>query len=819
MKKLFIIAAGMTILAACSRREWIMDPYSGEDGTHTVELSFGFSLPGTRGEMFSAEGESAVNDVDIVAYRTDTGQQAAHFHFDTPDGNPGSCSVSLAANVRYAFYALANFGGVDDLPLNMADLENYTYDFGSTAGVFGHGLPMASTSPVVETVVSAGQTVDMTLERLVSRIDVGFGISDAQFADSNPSSILEVKLRQSPFVCAPFNPWFVPGPAQVGDGDYAGEGCALLDAYRNSAGGFPGGRVSFYSLANNHGRLDVKDGVKYPADSDEAASCTYVEVKYSQDDADADMGYPYRGVVYYRFYAGADNEDDFSLLPNSVYSLTLDFWSSDDGYCGIGGSWTASDYRYSLPGGKFYLAQKRRLISLATPQDDVVWSLEASADGTPVCSGPVIGIDGDSEGCTVSALGCGRGYVYMISRSFGAVVCRIPVDVSEPVLVVDDCSPDLNGREETLGCRYCGTEGEPLVFDDDLYATLLRPVFGVASGPLEEAISVEGGSIVVEHPLACIPMVGQRIASAVRASAPCGITGYGAVIPANAMLENAGSQLRFAMHDYSYISGTGAEASFGVGQYDLAEGGSLEVTATSANPEWPNGALSLEWDGGAGEVHATLSSDTSLAHPAGLLSINAMVTNPHSGEVFSTKIGEGEVYVHAALAARRNMRVSTSVRNYATIHLSGYEYTVDVTPCLLGEQHPLAAEFMERNFDESGEWPAGEGEGLFSVPDELSWRDVSDYVDGAFRAVLVERSVRSRYFSSPTYTETFVYPNRTAGLSTLYSGSTYSIIGAFDPALALHFNDGGTRADSKVYRKYLLISLYRDTNPGSGGWL
>ena len=810
MRKILIVAAGIAVLAACSRRELTGDdPY--------LTLSFGFSVPAVRGELFPGEEEDTVNDVDIFAYRTDTGHLEAHFHFDSPDGGTGNCSVSLARNVRYAFYALANFGGVDDLPVNIAGLADYTYDFGSPSGVFGHGLPMASPAPVLATVGSGGQTVDIVLERLVSRIDVGFGISDSRFAGSNASSILEVKLRQSPFVCAPFNPFFVPGPDQVGDGDYAGEECALLEPFRNAGDGFPRGRVSFYSLANDQGILEVTDGSKYPVSPAAAASCTYIEVKYNQDDADAENGYPYKGVVYYRFYAGADNVDDFSLLPNSVYSLTLDFWSRSDGSCGLGGSWTASDYRYCCERERFFLAQKCRLISLASPQDDVIWSLEPTGTGTPVSSNSLISIEGDSDGCTVSGLGVGRAYVYMISRNFGSTVCRIPVDVLAPELHVDDCSLDLNGLAERLVFRYTGPGGEAVDFDSGLYDDLLKPVFSVASGPLEECVEISGDELYVSHPLTCIPRTGQRIASAVVASAPCGIKGYGDVVPSNAMLANAGSEKRFTMHDYSYVLGTGGYESFGVEQYTLADGGSLEVTATSVNPEWPNGAISFEWDEGAGEVHATLSADISLAHPAGLLNIYTLVTNPHSGEVFSTKIGEGEVYVHASLAATRNLRISAAVRNYPSIHLSGYEYTVDVSPCLVGRQHPLAAEFVEAYYDESGE--RTDGEGIFSVPEELSWRDVSDNVDGAYRAVLVERSVRSRYFSNPTYTETFVYPNRNATLSTLYSASTYSIVGGFDSALALRFNDGGTGADSIVYRKYLLISLYGDVNPGSGGWL
>ena len=311
MRKILIVAAGIAVLAACSRRELTGDdPY--------LTLSFGFSVPAVRGELFPGEEEDTVNDVDIFAYRTDTGHLDAHFHFDSPESLSGNCSVSLARNVRYAFYALANFGGVDDLPVNIAGLSDYTYDFGSPSGVFEHGLPMASPAPATATVGSGGQTVDIVLERLVSRIDVGFGISDSRFSDSNTSSILEVKLRQSPFVCAPFNPFFVPGPDQVGDGDYAGEECALLEPFRNAGDGFPGRRVSFYSLANDQGILEVKDGSKYPVSAAAAASCTYIEVKYNQDDADAENGYPYKGVVYYRFYAGADNVDDFSLLPNSV---------------------------------------------------------------------------------------------------------------------------------------------------------------------------------------------------------------------------------------------------------------------------------------------------------------------------------------------------------------------------------------------------------------------------------------------------------------------------------------------------------------------
>ncbi len=817
MKRICIIAAGILFLAACSRQE--LDPYGEDKGNHTVEVSFGFSVPSTRGELFSREGEDTINDVDVFAYRTDTGQQAAHFHFDSPDGNPGNCSVSLACNVRYAFYALANFGGVDDLPINMADLEGYTYDFGSPSGVFAHGLPMAGIIPVEATVVSAGQTVDIVLERLVSRIDVGFGIADVQFADCNPSSILEVKLRQSPFVCAPFNPAFVPGSDEVGDGDYAREGCSLLEAYRNSSGGFPGGRVSFYSLANNHGRLDVTPGAKYPVNPAEAASCTYIEVKYSQDGADADMGYSYKGVVYYRFYAGADNVNDFSLLPNSVYSLSLSFWSSDDGHSGIGGSWTASDYRYCLARENFYLAQKCRLISLATPQDDIVWSLEPTGEGIPVSSNSVLSIEGDGGGCTVSGLACGSACIHMISRKFGGTVCSIPVEVAAPSLVVEDSAPDVNGTEETLVYRYRGRAGESLDFDPLLYASLLEPVWTVGAGALQSSLSVNGGKIYVEHPLACLSLVGTRIADAVTATAPCGITGSGAVTPSNAMLANAGSSTLFTMDDYAYVRHTGASASFGISPYETAPGGSLEVVAVPQNPAWPNTALTLEWDSEEEEVEATLSSNTALAHPAGVLDVLARITNPHSGEVFSTKMGEAEVYVHAALAARRELRISAAVRNYPSLHLSGYEYTVDINPCLVGEEHPMAAAFFEEYYDESGEWEAAEGEGLFSAPEELSWTEVSDDLSGVSGPVLVARYIRSRYFSLPSYTDVFVCPTRTVTLSRLYSPGNYVITGLFDPSMLLYYNDEGVRRDTLVYEKYLLLSLYRNENVSSGGWL
>lgn len=218
----------------------------------------------------------------------------------------------LIVGKEYHVYAAFNAGDLN-FPLSESDIGTVplTWD---AAGIGADGFPMVWTGTV--NLTSEAQNVEMEAVRLVSKIV--FSVSDSALTDHNGAfSVSSVALKNSVRTISVFAASQTP----MGEAGYSSDSADAADIISVNAGD----AISFYTFENPGGCPASLSGNTDPwrkvpdSVSGDGTEYTYLEVEgtYSTDWGTASA------PVTYRMYLGANATDDFNLLRNSIYDVTL----------------------------------------------------------------------------------------------------------------------------------------------------------------------------------------------------------------------------------------------------------------------------------------------------------------------------------------------------------------------------------------------------------------------------------------------------------------------------------------------------------------
>lgn len=301
----FIAAAGAAACLAVGCVKEMDDPLVREDSV--IELIQEPS-PQTKSSV-SGVAADAVNNLTVAVFDNTTGMLADVLYF-----NPASSmKLSLVKGKTYAVCAVANVGDLSSLIrstyASLNAFKSLPLSFASFAGVTAGGFPMASKS--VSVVKGGDSSAPLTMEKLVAKYTVN--IDRSALAAGSTVTVKSMNIRQAALSARPFADASERKAGTVSDGDYA---VASDVSSLNS-----GGAITLYLLENRQGALlpgNADPKSKIPATQAQKDVCTYLEMvcSYARTDKRADN-------VTYRIYLGENNTSDFSIVRNTVYTLTL----------------------------------------------------------------------------------------------------------------------------------------------------------------------------------------------------------------------------------------------------------------------------------------------------------------------------------------------------------------------------------------------------------------------------------------------------------------------------------------------------------------
>ncbi|MCR5760295.1 MAG: DUF4906 domain-containing protein [Bacteroidales bacterium] len=302
-----------------------------------------------------------VSDVNVWVYQEGVLLPAYSFHRSMTSGMETEVLFPSARAV-YDVYFLANMGQVSG-PALEEDIADAAAGIDSYSSFSERGFPMAG---AVYGFSPSGNG-RVTLSRLVGRIDI--------CAYENPSNtrisytFLSGKMKACARVIRPFGEMAGEqgfASRAESENEVLDEGDSLSEA--DIAALNSGGTVTLYYLENRQGLLLPGNSEQHgkSAGAIEAATgdpslpqlCSYLELTCSATTPTA----TYSSVVY-RAYLGRDATSDFSIVRNSVHSLTLDLaseainaedWFVEPGTPEITGRLCFTDTRYtplSAPSG------------------------------------------------------------------------------------------------------------------------------------------------------------------------------------------------------------------------------------------------------------------------------------------------------------------------------------------------------------------------------------------------------------------------------------------------------------------------------------
>ena len=301
-----IITLLITVLTTCSCvHEFYEQPGLEKDDTKTspdsVQVQFRITNAfKTRSSIYP--DEESIHDINIFVYR---GGNLQTHHYST---DPTVVILSLPKGYTYSIYALANIGKRNP-PVKEVLIGSLALSITSIYEL-EECLPMAWQATDIA-VGSTSPSINIDLERLTSKI--WFNIDHSLLEGL---TVTGVKLCQAASTVRPFQTGGSKAriPFETIDGDEASSN----DLYALNSGE----SICFYTLENNQGVLlpDNHDPWNKTPDSlgDTAKICTYIEVE-----CEFQEGFLYSGTVTYRFFPGADNISDFSILRNTEMNITL----------------------------------------------------------------------------------------------------------------------------------------------------------------------------------------------------------------------------------------------------------------------------------------------------------------------------------------------------------------------------------------------------------------------------------------------------------------------------------------------------------------
>ena len=301
-----IITLLITVLTTCSCvHEFYEQPGLEKDDTKispdSVQVQFRITNAfKTRSSIYP--DEEGIHDINIFVYR---GGNLQTHHYST---DPTVVMLSLPKGYTYSIYALANIGKRNP-PVKEVLIGSLALSITSIYEL-EECLPMVWQATDIA-VGSTSPSINIDLERLTSKI--WFNIDHSLLEGL---TVTGVKLCQAASTVRPFQTGGSKAriPFETIDGDEASSD----DLYALNSGE----SICFYTLENNQGVLlpDNHDPWNKTPDSlgNTAKLCTYIEVE-----CEFQEGFLYSGTVTYRFFPGADNISDFSILRNTEMNITL----------------------------------------------------------------------------------------------------------------------------------------------------------------------------------------------------------------------------------------------------------------------------------------------------------------------------------------------------------------------------------------------------------------------------------------------------------------------------------------------------------------
>lgn len=330
----------LCVLTSCVMKEKGIQPGEHCPGTLT-EACFATDVAGDRDgrlkSIFPDGIEGVISDITLASYGTDGSLADVRYY------QSDFSSMLLSVDGKSDVYALVNMGDMSSaFPASADMIGSLEYEIDSYPEMEFRGFPMSGTLKGYSAEQGPGTIV---VERLLAKVRVRIthnGLSgyseSAEYAYNMCNNSLYI--RQANKRLRPFSP---EGSRAEDLSDILGVSDYNPDlndrtAYEGSLsqaelGPGPGYQqdttIVFYVPENIQGKLlpdnadpfgkvydkiDCLGGVSY------SDICTYLEFNARRENT---LGYS--GGVTYRYYLGADNTSDFSLIRNECYDITLDF--------------------------------------------------------------------------------------------------------------------------------------------------------------------------------------------------------------------------------------------------------------------------------------------------------------------------------------------------------------------------------------------------------------------------------------------------------------------------------------------------------------
>lgn len=294
--------------------------------------------------VLSAGIESKVSDLTLASYGADGRLTEARYYDSAFDSMLLSVNSAGASNI----YALVNMGDMTGaFPLQEIDVADMEYYIQSYNDVDEKGFPMSGVLKAYSVGHSSG-IIDVY--RLFAKLCVR--ITHSGLSGYSPTSYYSYNLCNKSLYVRQANRRLLPfseqkskalQPTDILDVSDSNQNLNDRNAYQGSlpqSGLGPGPGYAqdttlvFYVPENVQGNLlpdnDDPFGKAYEEISDLGGRsysdlCTYLEFNARRENTQG-----YSGDVMYRYYLGADNTSDFSLMRNKRYDITLDF--TEDGF-------------------------------------------------------------------------------------------------------------------------------------------------------------------------------------------------------------------------------------------------------------------------------------------------------------------------------------------------------------------------------------------------------------------------------------------------------------------------------------------------------
>lgn len=322
----------------------------------TVSVTPPEPLKGTGSIYFTEDEMSVIRNVVIYGVDEETGLWRRAYL--VPSGTDVTTMMTFVTGRPVTFYVLANMGNVE-IPNGTGgrlDVEGFSYLIPSRASLETSGIPMAGKAEVGAASFTGDMNVSIGLERLMAKLVVSVDKTDLTGGVVAPVFLSDyVSIRQANRRLRPFA---AGGSRAESSGDIFASDYGIFDLqdFPTGEGAMTHGGIVLYVPENRQGVLTANHDqtMKVPGElpSGMAGLCTYIEYFGSKDGS----GDGIAGDICYRGYLGADTEDDFSVMRNTSYAVSLSLtW---DGFM-----WNADGWRIDAD-----VTDSRRLVLSGAPE-------------------------------------------------------------------------------------------------------------------------------------------------------------------------------------------------------------------------------------------------------------------------------------------------------------------------------------------------------------------------------------------------------------------------------------------------------------------